>query len=376
MREPGRWAACVLSGVIPILRCSPPPPTRGAGKATQPVVRGAAEKAVDGSSAPMRPISGFSDCAARSRMHDALAALLVASPGSGPPGSPNLSSRFSAAAQRSRYTPQGVGKKQVRQVRQQMRQVQPKAATATTPGQTRKQRERYVQAGGMLQGYAPDFVIRIGYIAVAAAVVCVVAIAVILVFVPPIYGWPDAIAAAIAWVLPIALLASFIAPGFRLALRDRKAEAKLVQGQLVGASSVSTSSGLGMMMVQTRGGVEHYLVPQVPGTQVNVVLTVTPNLRHVRSVGVMGQRMVGRIEPPVPPVMRRLPLLPLLTPLGLTLGAVIGDDAVAFAPISPSWVHAVLAVLAGAALAGAGYGASFLLQRRMMTEVQALVPKT
>src|SRR6202521_1942449 len=53
--------------------------------------RGAAEKAVDGSSAPMRPISGFSSCAARSRMHDALAALLGASLGSGPPGPPNIS---------------------------------------------------------------------------------------------------------------------------------------------------------------------------------------------------------------------------------------------------------------------------------------------
>ncbi len=262
-----------------------------------------------------------------------------------------------------------------------MRQVQPKAATATTPGQTRKQRERYVQAGGMLQGYAPDFVIRIGYVAVAAAVVCVLAIAAVLVFIPPIYGWPDAIAAAIAWVLPIALLASFVAPGFRLALRDRKAEGRLVQGQLVGASSVSTSIGLGMMMVQTRGGVEQYLVPparlkQVPGNQVNVVLTVTPNLRHVRSVGVMGQRMVGRVEPPVPPVMKRLQLLPLITPLALTLGAVIGDDGVAFAPISPSALHALLAVLAGAALGGAVYGASFLLQRQMMTQVQALIPKT
>lgn len=262
-----------------------------------------------------------------------------------------------------------------------MRQVQPKAATATTPGQTRKQRERYVQAGGMLQGYAPDFVIRIGYIAVAAAVVCVLAIAAVLVFLPPIYGWPDAIAAAIAWVLPIALLASFIAPGYRLAVRDRKAEARLVQGQLVGASSVSTSIGLGMMMVQTRGGVEQYLVPparlkQVPGNQVNVVLTVTPNLRHVRSVGVMGQRMVGRVEPPVPPVMKRLQLLPLLTPIALTLGAVIGDDGVAFAPISPSPLHAVLAVLAGAALGAAVYGVSFLLQRQMMTQVQALIPKT
>ena len=274
-----------------------------------------------------------------------------------------------------------MGKKQVRQVRQQMRQVQPKASTATTPGQTRKQRERYVQAGGMLQGYAPDFVIRLGYIAVAVGIVCVLVIAALLAFLPGVYGWPVAVAAALAWLLPIALLASFVAPGFRLAMKDRKAEAKLVQGQLVGASSVSTSIGLGMMMVQTRGGVEQYLVPparlkQVPGNQVNVVLTVTPNLRHVRSVGVMGQRMVGRVEPPVPPVMKRLQLLPLLTPLALTLGAVIGDDSVAFAPISPSLLHATLAVLAGTALAAAVYGASFLLQRQMMTQVQALVPKT
>jgi hypothetical protein len=262
-----------------------------------------------------------------------------------------------------------------------MRQVQPKAGAAATPGQTRKQRERYVQAGGMLQGYAPDFVIRMGYIAVAAGIVCVLVIAALLVFLPPVYGWPVGVAASLAWLLPIALLASFVGPGFRLARRDRKAEAKLVQGQLVGASSVSTSIGLGMMMVQTRGGVEQYLVPparlkQVPGNQVNVVLTVTPNLRHVRSVGVMGQRMVGRVEPPVPPVMKRLQLLPLLTPLALTLGAVIGDDAVALAPISPSLLHATLAVLAGAALAAAVYGASFLLQRQMMAQVQALAPKT
>jgi hypothetical protein len=262
-----------------------------------------------------------------------------------------------------------------------MRQVQPKAGAAATTGQTRKQRERYVQAGGMLQGYAPDFVIRMGYIAVAAGIVCVLVIAALLVFLPPVYGWPVGVAASLAWLLPIALLASFVAPGFRLARRDRKAEAKLVQGQLVGASSVSTSIGLGMMMVQTRGGVEQYLVPparlkQVPGNQVNVVLTVTPNLRHVRSVGVMGQRMVGRVEPPVPPVMKRLQLLPLLTPLALTLGAVIGDDAVALAPISPSLLHATLAVLAGAALAAAVYGASFLLQRQMMAQVQALAPKT
>ena len=167
----------------------------------------------------------------------------------------------------------------------------------------------------------------------------------------------------------------------RLAWQDRKDEPKLVQGQLMGASEVSTSLGLGMLMVQTRGGVEQYLVPparlkQVPGNQVNIVLTVTPHLKHVKSVGVMGQRMVGRVEPPVPPVMRRLQLLPLLTPLALAAAAVIGDDAVALAPIQPSAVHALIAVLTGAVLAGAVYGVSFLLQRRMMEEVQALVPRT
>jgi hypothetical protein len=268
------------------------------------------------------------------------------------------------------------------QVRQQVRKVQPKAAAAPTKGQTKRQRERYVQAGGMLQGYDPNLVIRVGYISIGVAVLCLAVIAALVIFIPPIYGLSVAIAAAVAWVLPIALLASFVGPGFRLALKDRKAEARLVQGQLMGAASVSTAIGLGMLMVQTRGGgAEQYLVhpsrlKQVPGNQVSVVLTVTPNLRHVRSVGVMGQRMVGRVEPPVPAVMKRVQLLPLLTPVALALAAVIGDDAVALAPISPEPLHAALAVAAGAALAGVVYGVSYLLQRRMMAEVQAMVPKS
>src|SRR3989442_3215521 len=90
---------------------------------------------------------------------------------------------------------EGMGKKQVRQVRQQMRKVQPKPAASNAAGATRKQRERFVQSGGMLQGYAPEYVIRIGYISVAVAVLCLLVIAACLVFVPPIYGWPDAVAA-------------------------------------------------------------------------------------------------------------------------------------------------------------------------------------
>src|SRR6266702_1298592 len=273
-----------------------------------------------------------------------------------------------------------MGKKQVRA---QMRRIKPKAPSPgqMAQGTTRKQRERYVEAGGMLQGYAPDFVVRLGYIAVGVAVACLIVMGVLILVLRPIYGWADAIVAAIAWLLPVALLASFVAPGFRLALKDRRAEAKLVQGQLTGASTVSNSMGLGLLMLQTRGGSEQYLVPparlkQIPGNQVNVVLTVTPYLRHVRSVGIMGQRMVGRVEPPVPPVMRQLQRLPVLTPIALSLAVIIGDDGVALAPIPNQFAHASLAVLAGAALGGAIYGVSFLLQRRMMGEVQALVPRS
>ncbi len=274
-----------------------------------------------------------------------------------------------------------MGKKQVRT---QMRKIKPKAAvTSTAPGQnaTRKQRERYVQSGGMLQGYAPDFVIRLGYISIGIGVACLIVMGILLFVLHSIYGWGVAAIGAAAWLFPIALLASFIAPGFRLALKDQKAEARLVQGQLIGASTVSTSLGLGVLMVQTRAGSEQYLVPparlkQIPGNQVNVVLTVTPNLRHVRSVGIMGQRMVGRVEPPVPDAMRQLQRLPVLTPIALALGVVIADDAVAVSPISNEPLHTVLAFVAAAAVGGAIYGGSYLLQRRFMGEVQELVPRS
>src|SRR5437879_8942082 len=214
-------------------------------------------------------------------------------------------------------------------------------------------RHRFFQAGGMLQGYSPDQVVLFGYISFAIAVVCILIIAACLLFLPAIYGWPDAVAASVAWIFPIALLASFVGPGFRLALKDRKAEPRIVQGQLVGASSVSTSIGLGMLMVQTRGGTEQFLVAparlkQVPGNQVNVILTITPHLHHVKSVGVMGQRMVGRVEPPPPPVMKRLQLIPVMTPLALTVGAVIAGHPVDLSPLSPSAIHAVVAIIVGA----------------------------
>lgn len=261
----------------------------------------------------------------------------------------------------------------------QMRQVRPKAVPQPAAGgDQRKQREQYVQSGGMLQGYAPETVLRIGYIAGAVALGCVAVMAVLLLFLP--YGWAVRIAAAAVWIVPIAFGASFILPGFRLARKDLKAEATVVQGQLVGASEVSTSLGLGMIMLKPRvGKVQQFLVTperlaKVPGNQVNVILNVTPRLKHVRSVAVVGQRVVGRPEQPVPPVLRRLRLLPIATPVALASAAILGVDVVALLPIRGDLVHTAAAVAAGLALGGAVYGVSFLFQRRMYREVQELMP--
>jgi hypothetical protein len=266
---------------------------------------------------------------------------------------------------------QSRGARQVRQVRPKSVPVPPASADQ------RKQRERYVRTGGMMQGYAPELVMRIGHIAAAAVVACVLVMVLLLVFLP--YGWPVRIVAAVAWVLPIVLGITFVLPGYQLARKDRGAEPRVVQGQLLGVADVSTSLGLGMLRLKTRGGVEEYLVApermaKVPGNQVNVVVTVTPNLRHVRGVGVMGQRMMPRPDQPVPAVLRRLRLMPIITPAALAAAAIVGDDVVALLPIRPDLVHAVACFLAGAALLGAVYGASFLLQRRIQSEVQALIP--
>ena len=264
----------------------------------------------------------------------------------------------------------------------QVRQVRPRnmpSPAAAAGGDQRKQRERYVQSGGMLQGYAPETVVRIGYIAGAIAIACVLVGAGLGLLLSRFYGPFVGVVAGLVWTAPILFGLSFLAPGFRLALQDRKAEPRVVQGQLMGASEASTSIGLGMLMVKTRGGVEQYLVSpermsKVPGNQVNVILTVTPRLRHVRSVGVMGQRMVPRPEQPVPEVLKRLRLMPIVTPAALAAAAIIGVDVVAALPLKPDLLHGIAAIVAGAALAGIVFGVSHLLQRRLYDEVQALMP--
>ena len=139
----------------------------------------------------------------------------------------------------------GKKRQQVRQVKKTMRQVRPKGAAAAAAGpQQKRQRERYVEAGGFLQGYSPESVIRLGYFGAAAIVVSLLIMVELLLGPLAPQGLAVRIVAAVAWLAPVVILVSLVAPGVRLAFRDRKAQPIVVQGQLLGASSVSTSRGL------------------------------------------------------------------------------------------------------------------------------------
>src|SRR5579859_5746195 len=155
---------------------------------------------------------------------------------------------------KKRVQAQGRNPRQMRQVRQVRPKNVPAPAGAGDKDQ-RKQRERYVQSGGMLQGYAPETVVRVGYISGAVAIACLLIAAGLGLLLGRAYGVVDGVIAGVVWLAPIVFGLSFLAPGFRLALQDRKAEPRMVQGQLMGASEASTSIGLGMLMIKTRGGV-------------------------------------------------------------------------------------------------------------------------
>ena len=50
------------------------------------------------------------------------------------------------------------------------------------------------------------------------------------------------------------------------------------------------------------------------------------------------------------------------------------DDITAFIPFTPEWAHAIAAFAVGAALGAGAFGLSYLYQKRLMAEAQALVP--
>ncbi len=268
-------------------------------------------------------------------------------------------------------------------MRTKIRPGKPQLPAAGKPGQQDRQamQRKYLASGGSLQGYGPEFVIRLTWIAGAISLLCLLmAVEVFLGPLTPGRGvWALDALAALGWLVVPVALASLVAGGARLAYKDRKADPRLVQGHLIGASSVSSTVGLGMVMVRTRTGDEQYFcrpeqVAKLPGNSVPVNLLVTPNLRHVKSVTLMGPRQVSRVEPSIPPAARWMAWLPVAIPLALGFGVLVVDEALSLAPLTSNVpLHFGISLIACLLTVGAIVLASRLVQQRVMSQLSGLI---
>jgi len=271
---------------------------------------------------------------------------------------------------------------QVQKVKSQVRAVRPKVTVPTGQQDQRKLQEKFIKSGGLLVGRSPEFVIKLGIIVGSISVLFVLLAVEVLIGPVRPADWSTRAFAALGWLMPVITSVVLIAPAFRLALKDRKQKPRLVQGQVLGAASVSTSPGLGIVIIRTRNGIEQLLVPKeyvtkIPGNVIQASILVTPGLQHVRSFSLIGARQVPRKEPEVPDFAKRMGWIMMFVPAFMSAGIVLATQALSFAPVESNTplLHLLIALGVTVAVAVAIWGGARLYQNRVMEKLQALMPK-
>lgn len=257
------------------------------------------------------------------------------------------------------------------QVRVQQRKIKPKAAQFEPPAPPKN---RGALQARMLEGYNPKTVIRLSvYLTVYQAALVLVAVGLAVLLRP----WPLDVEASLIFLLAVIVPGTLVWPALVLALRDRKAPVEIIQGQMVGASPVSMTYGLGMLYIKTRQGqkqlnIERRFLKQIPQNQVQVVARVSPNLHHVAGVQVLGPRMGSSVPTEVPEQYRSAERFPIYA-IGGAYAAVFGVGLILlllplYGSLLPVHLVAVPLGMAAAALA-ARYATSFY-QKRLQASLE------
>ncbi|MGC8473475.1 MAG: heavy metal-binding domain-containing protein, partial [Candidatus Dormibacteria bacterium] len=120
-------------------------------------------------------------------------------------------------------------------------------------------RSEVMQRGGMLEGFAPSLVTRVALLSLLLSVV-LIALAVVGLLVE--LGQKDlflGVVVVVVAVLISGITMSVTAPAWLTARGDRKAQARSIQGQLVGASRISPTPTLATLAINVGRNVE---IPQ------------------------------------------------------------------------------------------------------------------
>ncbi|MHB8508684.1 MAG: hypothetical protein ACYDGR_08570 [Candidatus Dormibacteria bacterium] len=259
------------------------------------------------------------------------------------------------------------------QTRVQQRKIKPKQAEFQPPVVARK--SGALQAR-MLEGHSPARIIRLTtYLAAYQAVLLLLAVLLAVLLPPVLLKVEDVLLFIAAIVVPGAL----VWPATVLALRDRKATPELIQGQMVGASPVSTIFGLGMLYLNTRQSkvqlnVERRLLKNIPQNQVQVAVRVSPNLRHVSTVQVIGPRIGSSVPNQVPEKFRQAERFPLYA-IGGAYAGVFGLGMIALLALLPIdhdllWLHLLLVPAVMMLAAVAARFATQFFQKKLEASLQ------
>ncbi|MFN2465349.1 MAG: hypothetical protein ABR598_03685 [Candidatus Dormibacteria bacterium] len=258
------------------------------------------------------------------------------------------------------------------QMRVQQRKIKPKAAQFEPPPPPKN---RGALQARMLEGHNPRTVVRLCiYLAVYQVVLLLIGIGLGLLL---LRTWPLAVEDALLFLLAILVPGTLVWPALLLALRDRKAQVEIVQGQMVGASPVSMTYGLGMLYLKTRQGqrqmnIERRLLKQVPQNQVQIVARVTPNLHHVAGLQVLGPRIGGGVPTDVPEQFKTAERFPIYA-IGGAYGLVFGVGLILlllplYGGLLPVHILLVPIGMAGAALL-ARYATTYY-QKKLQTSLE------
>ncbi|HVD04232.1 MAG TPA: hypothetical protein VNF75_08910 [Candidatus Dormibacteraeota bacterium] len=219
-------------------------------------------------------------------------------------------------------------------------------------------RDEMMRRGGLLEGLSPSVVTRLALMSLVAGLV-LIALAVLGLLIE--IGQHDlflGITVVLVAVIMAGTALSITAPAFQIARRDRKQAARNVQGQLVGASSISATPTLSTVAINVGKNMEQFrvraeLFERVKTGATVVGLTVTPGLNHVLTLTVIRRdRMAVMKEPPITRAMRISVWLPLISIASLIVGLALGCAIGVLLPLGNGVDHPLLTLVLAAAIAG------------------------
>ncbi len=256
---------------------------------------------------------------------------------------------------RSLGTMRNPGSRELRRRQARLESQQRNAVREQTQPQ---RREESIRRGGLLEGLAPQVVMRLALVIGVSGIILIAAGVLGLLVEMGQHDVPLGILVLLLALAMVSVAGSVAAPALRAVRRDRKVPPRNVQGQLVGASPISATPGLCTLALSVGRNVEQYrirpeLFDKVRNGATVVGISVSPSLNYVQTLTVIRRdRLAAMTEPTVNRAMKVSVWLPLVSVGGVVVALGLAGLIGTLLPLGTGLLHPLVTLLVAAALAG------------------------